>query len=172
MDSMSSARLCTPLITSAAATASQASPKIALPWTCRLFSTSRFHVGRQRSPPPCRASLRISTSFTAAVDPGSAASRLLSVVGFLRHVESMSRLPSGTGRISHLNAVVLGEALAAEENDLIFPSPEFSRDALVSSPEQVPLSSPFSHSLEINRRGVKIINFIYLFIYFIDQIVF
>lgn len=48
----------------------------------------------------------------------------------------MSRLPSGTGRISHLNAVVLGEALAAEENDLIFPSPEFSRDALVSSPEQ------------------------------------
>ncbi|KAG6478110.1 acetyl-coenzyme A synthetase, chloroplastic/glyoxysomal-like [Zingiber officinale] len=128
MDSMSSARLCTPLITSTAATASQAS-------TRRLFSTSRFHLGRQRSPPPCRASLPMTTFCTAAADPGSAASRLLSV-GLPWHAEFMPRLPSGNGRISRLSAVVLGEALAAEENDLIFPSPEFSRDALVSSPEQ------------------------------------
>ncbi|KAG6475294.1 acetyl-coenzyme A synthetase, chloroplastic/glyoxysomal-like [Zingiber officinale] len=131
MDSMSSACFCTPLITSTAATASQAS-------TRRLFSTSRFHLGRQRSPPPCRASLPMTTfcaAAAAAADPGSAASRLLSV-GLPRHVESMPRLPSGNGRISRLSAVVLGEALAAEENDLIFPSPEFSRDALVSSPEQ------------------------------------
>jgi len=54
----------------------------------------------------------------------------------LRHVESMSQLPSGAGKISGINAVVLGESLAAEENDLIFPSPEFSANALVSSPKQ------------------------------------
>ena len=57
----------------------------------------------------------------------------------LRQVESMSQLPSGAGngKISGINAVVLGESLAAEENDLIFPSPEFSANALVSSPKQV-----------------------------------
>ena len=55
----------------------------------------------------------------------------------LRHVESMSELPSGAGKISGINAVVLGESLAAEENDLIFPSSDFSANALVSSPKQV-----------------------------------
>ncbi|THU50121.1 hypothetical protein C4D60_Mb06t16740 [Musa balbisiana] len=54
----------------------------------------------------------------------------------LRHVESMAQLPSGAGKISHLNAVILGETLASEENDLVFPSRDFSRQALVSSPEQ------------------------------------
>ncbi|KAJ8478718.1 hypothetical protein OPV22_022445 [Ensete ventricosum] len=54
----------------------------------------------------------------------------------LRHVESMAQLPSGAGRISHLNAVILGESLASEENDLVFPSHDFSRQALVSSPKQ------------------------------------
>ncbi|CAL9055255.1 unnamed protein product [Musa banksii] len=54
----------------------------------------------------------------------------------LRHVESMAQLPSGAGKISHLNAVILGETLASEENDLVFPSQDFSRQALVSSPEQ------------------------------------
>ncbi|KAL1208129.1 Acetyl-coenzyme A synthetase, chloroplastic/glyoxysomal [Cardamine amara subsp. amara] len=54
----------------------------------------------------------------------------------LRHVESMSQLPSGAGKISQLNAVVLGESLASEENDLIFPSKEFSSQALVSTPQQ------------------------------------
>ncbi|CAH2079568.1 unnamed protein product, partial [Thlaspi arvense] len=54
----------------------------------------------------------------------------------LRHVESMSLLPSGAGKISQLNAVVLGESLASEENDLIFPSKDFSSQALVSSPQQ------------------------------------
>lgn len=63
----------------------------------------------------------------------------------LRHVESMAQLPSGAGKISHLNAVILGESLASEENDLVFPSPEFSAQSLVSSPEQVcwPYSSCF-----------------------------
>lgn len=55
----------------------------------------------------------------------------------LRHVDSMSVLPSGAGKIQHLNAVILGEALASEENDLVFPSPDFSSQALVSSPEKV-----------------------------------
>jgi acyl-coenzyme A synthetase/AMP-(fatty) acid ligase len=54
----------------------------------------------------------------------------------LRHVESMSELPSGAGKISGINAVVLGESLADEEHDLVFPSPDFSADALVSSPTQ------------------------------------
>ncbi|KAL5700486.1 acetate--CoA ligase [Ranunculus cassubicifolius] len=53
---------------------------------------------------------------------------------FLRHVESMATLPSGAGNISHLNAVILGESLASEEDDLVFPSTEFSSQALVSSP--------------------------------------
>ncbi|KAG0489423.1 hypothetical protein HPP92_008234 [Vanilla planifolia] len=54
----------------------------------------------------------------------------------LHHVESMAQLPSFAGKISHLNAVVLGEALASEENDLVYPSPEFSAQALVSSSQQ------------------------------------
>ncbi|CAM8894227.1 unnamed protein product [Rhodiola kirilowii] len=54
----------------------------------------------------------------------------------LRHVDSMALLPSGAGTIQHLNAVILGEALASEENDLVFPSSEFSSQALVSSPEK------------------------------------
>ncbi|KAG6476917.1 acetyl-coenzyme A synthetase, chloroplastic/glyoxysomal-like [Zingiber officinale] len=54
----------------------------------------------------------------------------------LRHVDSMAQLPYGAGRISHLNAVILGESLESEENDLVFPSHEFSSQALVSSPEQ------------------------------------
>ena len=56
--------------------------------------------------------------------------------GHLRHVASMAQLPSGAGQISQLNAVVLGESLASEEHDLIFPSEEFSSQALVASPEQ------------------------------------
>ncbi|KAG6506537.1 hypothetical protein ZIOFF_031861 [Zingiber officinale] len=55
----------------------------------------------------------------------------------LRHVESMCLHPSGAGRISHLNAVILGKSLESEENDLVFPSQEFSSQALVSSPEQL-----------------------------------
>eukprot|EP01018_Ginkgo_biloba_P003585 Gb_41407 [translate_table: standard] len=55
----------------------------------------------------------------------------------LRHVDSMANLPSGAGQISRLNAVILGEALASEENDLVIPSEEFRKQALVSSMEQV-----------------------------------
>uniref|UniRef100_A0A0D6R8L0 acetate--CoA ligase n=2 Tax=Araucaria cunninghamii TaxID=56994 RepID=A0A0D6R8L0_ARACU len=54
----------------------------------------------------------------------------------LRHVDSMAHLPSGAGPIQKLNAVVLGEALASEENDLIMPSEQFKKDALISSLDQ------------------------------------
>ncbi|KAD7480542.1 hypothetical protein E3N88_03678 [Mikania micrantha] len=54
----------------------------------------------------------------------------------LRHVDSMASLPSGAGSIRELNAVILGESLASEENHLVFPSDDFSRQALISSPQQ------------------------------------
>lgn len=67
----------------------------------------------------------------------SSPSKKLTTSNYLRHVESMARLPSGAGSIPHLNAVILGEALASEENDLVFPNVEFSRQALVPSPQKV-----------------------------------
>ncbi|CAL9058412.1 acetyl-coenzyme A synthetase, chloroplastic/glyoxysomal-like isoform X1 [Musa acuminata AAA Group] len=73
---------------------------------------------------------------TARQAEAEAASTHVASFDRLRHVESMAQLPSGAGRISHLNAVILGESLASEENDLVFPSHDFSRQALVSSPEQ------------------------------------
>ncbi|KAB1200605.1 Acetate--CoA ligase ACS, chloroplastic/glyoxysomal [Morella rubra] len=54
----------------------------------------------------------------------------------VRHVGSVKTQPSDAGYISHLNAVILGEALASEEIDLIFPSDEFSRQAHVPSLEK------------------------------------
>lgn len=41
------------------------------------------------------------------------------------------------GSISRLNAVILGEALSSEENDIVLPSDDFSRQALVPSPQKV-----------------------------------
>ena len=67
--------------------------------------------------------------------------RTLTTKNHLRHVESMKILPSSAGKIPHLNAVTLGEALASEEDDLVFPSDDFSRQALVSNPSKV-LSLP------------------------------
>ncbi|XP_078154877.1 acetyl-CoA synthetase [Carex rostrata] len=54
----------------------------------------------------------------------------------LRHVESMSHTPSGAGKINKLNAVILGDSLASEEDDLILPSAKFSQSALISSQQQ------------------------------------
>ncbi|GAU42268.1 hypothetical protein TSUD_327460 [Trifolium subterraneum] len=51
-------------------------------------------------------------------------------------MESMKILPSGAGCIPHLNAVILGESLATEENDFVLPSEEFASQANVQSPEQ------------------------------------
>lgn len=81
---------------------------------------------------------------TRSAAAGSSPRRSLVTSDHLRHVESMAQLPSGAGKISHLNAVILGDSLASEENDLVFPSPEFSAQALVSSPEQV--CRPYSSS--------------------------
>ncbi|KAJ8434699.1 hypothetical protein Cgig2_030269 [Carnegiea gigantea] len=64
----------------------------------------------------------------------------------LRHVESMKILPSGAVNIPHLNAVILGEAIASEEDDLVFPSDDFSRQALVPNP---------SKYLEMYKRSVE-----------------
>lgn len=77
---------------------------------------------------------RMGTTKVAGSTPSA---RSIAGSDHLRHVDSMTRVPSGAGKISYLNAVVLGEALASEENDLVFPNPEFSAQALVSSPEQV-----------------------------------
>ncbi|KAK9052296.1 hypothetical protein SSX86_028925 [Deinandra increscens subsp. villosa] len=65
-----------------------------------------------------------------------ATSKNLNTTNHLRHMESMATLPSGAGRIPELNAVILGESLASEENDLVFPSNDFSKQALVSSPQK------------------------------------
>ena len=64
----------------------------------------------------------------------------------LRHVTSMLELPSAADQNSALHAVILGEALASEENDLVFPSDEFARQAHVSSPQQY---------LEMYKRSVE-----------------
>ncbi|KAK8676006.1 hypothetical protein V6N13_034061 [Hibiscus sabdariffa] len=60
----------------------------------------------------------------------------LTTTNHLRHVESMASFPSGAGHISHLNAIILGESLASEEDDLVYPSHDFSRHALIPSPHE------------------------------------
>ncbi|KAL6509127.1 Acetyl-coenzyme A synthetase, cytoplasmic [Orobanche gracilis] len=67
-------------------------------------------------------------------DNGSSAP--LTTCNHLRHVDSMATLPSGAGRIPRLNALILGEALASEEDDLIIPNQDFSAQAHVPSPHK------------------------------------
>ena len=62
---------------------------------------------------------------------------------YLRHVDSRRIMPSGAGHIPHLNAVILGESLASEEDDYVLPSKEFADQANVQSPEQVNLRCIF-----------------------------
>lgn len=68
-------------------------------------------------------------------------SKKMKTESFLRHVESLASFPSGAGKISRFSAVILGEALSSEENDIVLPSDDFSRQALVPSPQKV---APFS----------------------------
>lgn len=68
-------------------------------------------------------------------------SKKMKTESFLRHVESLASFASGAGKISRLSAVILGEALSSEENDIVLPSDDFSRQALVPSPQKV---APFS----------------------------
>ncbi|XP_026385761.1 acetyl-coenzyme A synthetase, chloroplastic/glyoxysomal-like [Papaver somniferum] len=94
------------------------------------FSSSSFGSGSKRRR---RRRKEILPPVNMAGSPGK---NQFASSDHLRHVESLSTLPSGAGKIPHLNAVILGEALASEENDLVFPSQEFSSQALVSSPAQ------------------------------------
>lgn len=64
-------------------------------------------------------------------------SKKMKTESFLRHVESLASFPSGAGKISRFSAVILGEALSSEENDIVLPSDDFSRQALVPSPQKV-----------------------------------
>lgn len=107
------------------------------------LTTNRVIDSVNFSPIRFRNSDRFS-GFAAMADPLNNGSTSLSskpasltTSNHLRHVESMATLPSGAGKIPRLNAVVLGEALASEEDDLVVPSRDFSDQALVSSPEKV-----------------------------------
>ncbi|KAG8656086.1 hypothetical protein MANES_04G095800v8 [Manihot esculenta] len=76
---------------------------------------------------------------------GMANQILKTTTSHFSHVESISKL-SAAGKISGVNAVVLGEALASEEDELVFPNDEFSRQALVPSPKKY---------LEMYKRSVE-----------------
>ncbi|XP_049382384.1 acetyl-coenzyme A synthetase, chloroplastic/glyoxysomal-like isoform X1 [Solanum stenotomum] len=82
--------------------------------------------------------VRMEDPFTASLSSSTTVSprKNLTTSNHLRHVESMAQLPSGAGRITRLNALILGEALASEEDDLVFPSEDFSSQAHVSSPQK------------------------------------
>lgn len=95
--------------------------------------------------------VRMEDPFTASSSSSTTVSprKNLTTSNHLRHVESMAHLPSGAGRITRLNALILGEALASEEDDLVFPSEDFSSKAHVSSPQKVPFltSASFLQSI-------------------------
>ncbi|EYU31885.1 hypothetical protein MIMGU_mgv1a001346mg [Erythranthe guttata] len=89
-----------------------------------------FHfLVSNRSSSPIMAAMNGSSSSTTP--PNS-----FTTSNHLRHVESMSTLPSGAGPIPKLNALILGESLASEEDDLVLPSHDFSAQAHVSSPHK------------------------------------
>ncbi|KAE9588809.1 putative acetate--CoA ligase [Lupinus albus] len=68
---------------------------------------------------------------------------------YLRHVEPLKHLSSGAGHGSHLNAVILGESVAAEEVDFVLPSKDFAAQANVQSSQQVSHTSKFILFCEI-----------------------
>ncbi|KAL4567967.1 hypothetical protein LXL04_023564 [Taraxacum kok-saghyz] len=83
-----------------------------------------------------RRGVRLTLKSVRITLPIMATRKNLSTTDHLRHVESMSTLPSGAGKIPKLNAVILGESLASEEDDLVFSSHDFSQKAHVPSPEK------------------------------------
>ncbi|KAL7612049.1 hypothetical protein Lser_V15G04889 [Lactuca serriola] len=72
----------------------------------------------------------------------------LTTTNHLRHLESMATRPSGAGKIRKLNVVILGESLASEEDDLVFPGHDFSQQAYVPSPQKY-------LELEIYKRSIE-----------------
>nr|QGN03530.1 4-coumarate-CoA ligase [Olea europaea] len=104
--------------------------------------SSRFRCSSYYQSSGYTITLRIRLLFFAMDDPfersisSRPSKKALTTSNHLRHVESLATLPSGAGRISKLNAVILGESLASEEDDLVFPSGDFSRQAHVPSPQK------------------------------------
>ncbi|GFQ01131.1 acetyl-coenzyme a synthetase chloroplastic/glyoxysomal [Phtheirospermum japonicum] len=98
---------------------------------CDLVNHLSFHFHHHHQASPNRGGS--STPLTMA---DKVSSTPFTTVNHLRHVESMSILPSGAGKIPRLNAVILGEALASEEDDLVIPTQRFSAQAHVSSPQK------------------------------------
>lgn len=105
--------------------------------------SSRFQCSSYYQSSGYTITSRIRLLFFAMDDPfersisSRPSKKALTTSNHLRHVESLATLPSGAGRISKLNAVILGESLASEEDDLVFPSGDFSRQAHVPSPQKV-----------------------------------
>nr|XP_016500248.1 PREDICTED: acetyl-coenzyme A synthetase, chloroplastic/glyoxysomal-like isoform X4 [Nicotiana tabacum] len=116
-----------------------AKSQLSRPWVVSVKRPSfTFRFGGS----PMEDPLTASSSSSTTVSPR----KNLTTSNHLRHVESMAKLPSGAGKITRLNALILGEALASEEDDLVFPSEIFSRQAHVSSPQKY---------LEMYRRSVQ-----------------
>lgn len=118
-----------------------AKSQLSRPWVSVKRPSFTFRFGGS----PMEDPLTSSSSSSTTVSPR----KNLTTSNHMRHVESMAKLPSGAGKITRLNAVILGEALASEEDDLVFPSENFSRQAHVSSLQKVPLlaSSSFLQSI-------------------------
>ncbi|CAI9259993.1 unnamed protein product [Lactuca saligna] len=72
----------------------------------------------------------------------------LTTTNHLRHLESMATHPSGAGKIRKLNVVILGESLASEEDDLVFPGHDFSQQAYVPSPQKYLELEIYNRSIE------------------------
>ncbi|KAL7585369.1 hypothetical protein Lser_V15G45506 [Lactuca serriola] len=60
----------------------------------------------------------------------------LTTTNHLRHLESMAIRPSGAGKRPKLKVMILDESLASKEDDLVFPSHDFSQQAHVPSPQK------------------------------------
>ncbi|CAI0555793.1 unnamed protein product [Linum tenue] len=124
---------------------------------CNNNKKSKFRSSTRRSvkAPQTQAFLLVPHPFSQSEHTAAASSSsvlgmtncsLNTTTNHLRHVESMAVLPSGAGKIPRLNAVILGEALASEEDDLVFPSDDFARQALLPSAQKY---------LEMYKRSVE-----------------
>ncbi|KAL7610843.1 hypothetical protein Lser_V15G10549 [Lactuca serriola] len=72
----------------------------------------------------------------------------LTTTNHLRHLESMATRLLGAGKIPKLNVVILGESLASEEGDLVFPGHDFSQQAHVPSPQKYLELEMYNRSIE------------------------
>ncbi|KAL6994556.1 Acetyl-coenzyme A synthetase, cytoplasmic [Sarracenia purpurea var. burkii] len=119
-------------------------------WASRFDPRNHLH---QSLPSRSRSRSRICISSGVLMmerepplDGSSTPRRNLTTSDRLRHVDSMITMPSGAGNIPRLNAVILGEALVSEVDDLVLPSDDFARHAHVPSPQKY---------LEMYRRSIE-----------------